>query len=835
MSKYQKLFAFVIILAIAAAYACWKVPMSRGLDIAGGMRVVMQVAPKSNDDWPSDLKGRQEKLASIKKTIEGRVKGLAGVSEPRVYSENDNRVIVELAGVKDPAKALDMIRSTASLEFYHLKNIKSPRNSLAVWTMDQPGTAGQPYIFTNARGETIDSIKDPKGVLDKVVDIKNNPPILTGKDLIANAKSSMDPQGKITINIEFNDKGTEIFRDFTRKNVGEYLAVFFDGKLLTAPTINEPIPGGKAEINGFRSLEEARQKADFLNAGALPVPLKVISNDTVEASLGNETINQVLHAGIFGLLLVIIFMMLYYRLPGFIASLALGLYAVFNIAVFKVAHVSMSLAGLSALIIAIGMAVDANILIFERLKEELRSGKTLYAAIDAGFNRAFTAIFDSNMCTAITCAILMSFNSPSVQSFAFTLLVGVAISMFTAITVTRTFLHMLVGMKWAQNPNLYGLSKGWIHTVSFDIIGKKAYYFIFSAILILPGLFVLFTSGLRPGIEFKSGTTVQAVFKQPAEVADIQNIVDKFTPDSEVQLTSGKKGAFIKTTLISEKSDFNQKLSDMCKALDAKYGIETRDPQGAPIFASINSVGPSISKELTASAIKGVIIASIAIILYLAFRFAIGGFAAGLKYGTCAVLALIHDTSFILGLFAILGKVLKWEVDSLFVTAVLTIIGFSVHDTIVVFDRIRENLRHRLRGESYEELCNRSILQTLSRSINTSFTVVLTICMLIAFGGPLLRHFYIALLAGIVIGTYSSIFNATPLIVVWDYLGNKNKDAKKKSFEDKPMVDKPMVSPGVVMPAEETDEKKTDNETKSVESADSAKPSARIKRKKKRF
>ncbi|MEN6611825.1 MAG: protein translocase subunit SecD, partial [Armatimonadota bacterium] len=511
----------VIILAIASALLCVYKPLVRGLDIDGGIRVVMQADPKRSDDWPTERDKRIEKMNSIRRTIVNRIKGVQGVREPKVVVQGDNRIVVELPGVKDPEKALNQIKKTAALEFYYLKDVQNVNNTMGIWRMEAPLSKEDAYIFTGPRGETIDSIKQPKEVLEKVVNTAKNKPILTGKDLLPVAKANVNQRQQVVIEIEFNSEGREKFAKFTKGHVDDYLAVFFDGRLLTAPKINEPIPSGKAEISGFKGLPEAKKTAEYLNAGALPVPLKVLAYDSVEPTLGMETVHKVVIAGIAGLLLVILFMLVYYRLPGAIASIALGLYALFVIAVFKLLGATMSLAGVAALIISIGMAVDANILIFERLKEELRRGKTLRASIDAGFNRAFTAIFDSNMCTAITCAILMTFGSASVQSFALTLLIGVVISMFTAITVTRTFLHLLVGWEWAQNPNLYGLGTSWLHRLNTDIVGKRVYYFILSGVLILPGIFFLFynhsTTGewLKRGIEFKSGTSIQAKFNKP--------------------------------------------------------------------------------------------------------------------------------------------------------------------------------------------------------------------------------------------------------------------------------------------------------------------------------
>lgn len=842
MSRYQKLFGLVIALAIAAGVICWRIPISPGLDIAGGLRVVLQIDPKQKSDWPPKAEDRAAKMKTVADTMRTRVKGVAGVTEPVVRVENPMsdkaRLIVELPGAQNNEQALKQLLTTASLEFYYLKDVSTPQNPLGKWRMEVAAGDERSYVFTGPRGETLNSSKpsDQDKILTEVVGVPKVKPILTGSSLLANAKSSFKQStNEPIIEIQFNRQGTEIFRDFTGLHIGEILAIFYDGKLLTAPNIKDKISDGSAEVSGFTSLKEGTRIATFLNAGALPVPLKVIGKDVVEPSLGQQTIAKVLKAGIAGLMLVLVFMMLYYKLPGGLACVALGLYSLFTIAVFKVFHVTLSLAGMSALIISIGMAVDANILIFERLKEELRGGKTLRAAIDAGFNRAFTAIFDSNMCTAITCAVLMSLGSPSVQSFAFTLLIGVAISMFTAITVTRTFLHLLVNWEWAQNPSRYGLATGWLRNtgVDWDIVGKRAYYFGLSAVLIVPGLFFLVTNKvntgawLKLGIEFTSGTTIQASFKQVVPQAGVRDAVDVVSPGSEVQLVERGKTAFITTRLLSEDKSFNEKIDAIRVSLNDKYGLGTVNDTNEPSFDSVTSVGPTISSELAVGAVRAVFLASILIVLYLTIRFAIGGLVTGLKYGTCAVIALIHDALFILGGFAILGRLQGWETDSLFVTAVLTIIGFSVHDTIVVFDRIRENLKHRQRGESFEQLANRSILQTLSRSINTSFTVVLTLATLVIFGGPLLRHFYITLMIGIIIGTYSSIFNATPLVIVWDNLGNKGRTPRKRSFEVKPLVEKPLV--GGVEQTVETEAVSADDKSGDVPKA------VRPKRKKKRF
>lgn len=760
---------------IAAALVIGYQPLKYGLDLAGGTRVILQAKPEAWEKVPA--RERDGKMRAVIKTVRQRVGGFQGVTEPVVQRQGEDRVIVELPGIKDPEKAIEALRSTAELEFYWLKDVKSDRNRYAKWRipdrLDKDESGNDVYYFVGQNGE---EVRDPEEILEKVVNRKENPPILTGADLKPNATADFRGSQAV-IHIEFNSEGTAIFRDFTRRHVGDILAIFFDGKLLTAPRINEPIPSGSAEISGFGDLAEANMKAQFLNAGALPVPLDIEGRESVEASLGQETVQRSVIAGLVGLAVVLVFMAFYYRLPGMIANIALILYAVFSIAVFKLVGVTMTLPGIAGFILSIGMAVDANILISERLKEELHGGKTLRAAIETGFARAFTAIFDSNMCTAITCAILMWFGSGPVQSFAFVLLLGVAISMFTAITVTRTILFLLVNWEWAQKPSLFGLSVSWFSMTGrqLDIIGNRKWYFVFSGLLIAVGLFFLITSGLKPGIEFSSGSAMQITFEKPVTASAITRTIRSEGIDSMVQISEGKT-AFIRMKEIKQD---DPKLVAVREALRSEHGNFGKE--------SFSFVGPAISKELVSKAAWSILLASVVIVLYLSGRFAIGGFLHGLKYGVCAVLALVHDVAVILGGVALLGAIRGWEVDSLFVTALLTTIGYSVHDTIVVFDRIRENLRHRIRGETFEELANKSILETFARSINTSLTVMFTLGALIALGGPIIQHFYVVLFVGVVIGTYSSIFEAAPFLVVWENFASRGQAAAKRA-ESRPMV-----------------------------------------------
>ncbi|MCA1596499.1 MAG: protein translocase subunit SecF [Chloroflexi bacterium] len=480
-------------------------------------------------------------------------------------------------------------------------------------------------------------------------------------------------------------------------------------------------------------------------------------------------------AGIAGLILVVLFMWAYYRLPGFLASLALFIYALYVFAIFKMIPVTLTLPGIAGFILSVGMAVDANILIFERMKEELRDGRTLRAAIDAGFSRALTAIVDSNACTLIACAVLGFYGTGPVKGFAVTLAIGVVVSLFTAITVTRTLLHLLDNAPQFQKSEYFGTSVQWMGkwAQGRDIIGRRRLYYTISLGVILPGLLFLLGGQLRRGVDFTGGNEwiVQAHRLRDSQVTtalrDAGLARDQFTMQTGTSLDTGDRLATIHT-----------KPGVMTPAIQAKTLDTLQRQEGVrdAATASNEHIDPIIGKELEWNALSAVFIASCLIVFYLTVRFMHDGFKNGIKYGVCAIAAMLHDVLVVLGLFAIFGFILQVEIDMNFVTAILTIIGFSVHDTIVIFDRVRENLQKRRKGESFEEIYNRSIVQTAARSINTSFTVILVLAALVLFGDPVIRWFNVALLVGIISGTYSSIFNASPLVVDWQLIKRRREE-----------------------------------------------------------
>jgi len=607
-------------------------------------------------------------------------------------------------------------------------------------------------------------------------------PILTGADLEPKSGAHLGGTGSTpAVSQVFTAKGAAAFAKFTTEHTGEINGIVLDDAVLSAPVINEPIVDGQAEISGgFATLTEAQNLANLLNAGALPIPLTQVATDSIEATRGIGAVTKSLIAGGVGLALVLLFMLAYYRLPGLIADIALLIYALFTLAIFKGALnwlfpglvVTLTLPGIAGFILSIGMAVDANILIFERLKEELRAGKALRPAIDAAFKRAFPAIRDSNICTSITCIVLLSLGTATVRGFALTLLIGVLVSLFSAITVTRTLLYLLVDLfpALAKNPALFGLDVRSLvgRTVAdgdrsgLNIIGRRKWFYLLSLAIIVPGMIFLALGGLKRGIDFTGGTQIEVKYARSVTATEVGRALTASNfKHSTIQMAEGGTVAIV---TVPDVSTAASKLNS-----PVYNGLTTALNQVGPNAEQrFGSTGPIISKEVTSNAFQAIVIASGLIVLYLALVFGIGGFVAGLRLGSSAVAALLHDVLVLLGAFAIFGYFLGWEIDSLFITAMLTVIGFSVHDTVVIFDRVRENLRHRDRGESFESLVNRSIGQTLARSINTSLTVVMTLLALVVLGGQTTRLLNVALLIGILSGTYSSIFNAASILVDWE-------------------------------------------------------------------
>jgi SecD/SecF fusion protein len=802
-----------------------KVAPRLGLDIQGGARVVLEaeIARLPNGQrWTDDTR------QAVLRTIENRVNA-NGVAEPVITPKGDHQFVVEIPAVKNNSDIIEQLQKTAQLEFYYSPDWLTQRNPLGRYQIEPKvdGGARESYVITDrndnktfrdrfhvnldlraamdaADRESAKAVETPlpspletlaaaagstsvkllpadAGKLEGFADelrrfdtfLSESVREMDGSDLQPGmAKANFSPGGSGgLVELEFSATGRDKFSRFTRDHTNEVLMIYLDGRILMAPNINEPITNGRAQISPFASLKEAKALADYLNGGSLPVPLRIVQQQSIEATLGTEAVRQGLVAGIAGLLGIIVFMLWHYRLPGAVASVSLILYSLFTYTLFVLIPVTFTLPGIAGFILSVGMAIDANILIFERTKEELRDGQTLQHSIRAGFQRAFSAIFDSNLCTAVTSIFLYNFGTGAVRGFALTLLLGVALSMFTAITVTRTFLLLMVGSKGgrpdAETLRKWSGDKIWRPTL--NVVNRRNRWYALSAAVIVPGVVFAAMGGFKLGIDFTGGSELTLQFAKPVTRTQVEAAFKAQGIGEAAAQVAGGNTVYVRLPKPEGKAETSApEAAALVEKLQAEYPGTT--------LQGFERIGSSISAELTRNALTSIVFSSLFIVFYLAFRFAIGGFANGIKFGIAAIIAMLHDTAALIGAFCVLGYFLNWKIDAMFVTAALTVIGFSVHDTIVIFDRIRENLHLRGGKMPFPEIVAHSINETFARSVFTSLTVVITLVALLIFGGPVIRPLNAALLIGILSGTFSSIFNAAPIVVDWQRLFGKASD-----------------------------------------------------------
>ncbi|MBE7471806.1 MAG: hypothetical protein DPW09_13510 [Anaerolineae bacterium] len=740
------------------------IKVHQGLDLQGGLQVVLEA------DLPAGQQLEEGAMEAARVIVDNRVNGL-GVTEPLVQLQGSSRMIVELPGISDPELAISTLRETGLLEFVDAGRVPVPEGTVIQTSF---GGAGQtaPTESITSTGEITGEVTAPPTTI--------YPTIITGSDLDLVSNAGFNPDRRVVeINFSLKSEGGRKFGEYTGANIGNYLCIVLDKKVLSCPTVNARIDTSGTISLGRDSLEQGQALAIQLKYGALPVPLKVVENRTIGPTLGQDSVQRSIQAGTIGLVIVTLFMLIYYRLPGFMAVLALAVYGLMNFALYKVVPVTLTLPAITGFILSVGIAVDGNILVFERLKEELRAGRSLKMAMELAFNRAWPSIRDSALSTLITCLILFwfgsNFGAGVVKGFAITLALGELIHLFTNITVTRAFLRLLVGIGGEglkNNSFLLGFSlerktqtaPGWAAWL-FDIVGKRKWYYILSLAFIVPGLIGMifsqaqFGTPLKLGIDFTSGSLMELQFDQPVQPAQVQQIFANFSYNN----------LDFKDTAVTTASQLDQEtILIRSKFLEgeAKPLIQERLQSELGNFKELrfDSVGPTIGREVGQAAGYAIAAAAIAILLFLVFAFR--SVPNALRYGVAAVIAMLHDILVTAGLFAIAGLVLGWEVNALFLTAILTVIGYSVHDTIIVFDRLRENLpRHR--NEAYEVVCNRSILETLNRSLATSITTLFVVTAILLFGGATVRQFVAIILVGVISGTYSSIFNAVPILVSW--------------------------------------------------------------------
>jgi len=748
-----------------------------GLDLEGGTYVLTE-ADVSALPVGTNV---DDAMDAAKSVIEDRINRF-GVSETEVTREGKNRLAIQLPGVS-PEEAEDLIGRTALLRF--MEPEEDENGVILCRTEDGESFSAEfpTQVFVGVcttpefTGEVI--WKPATGVRNDEVRA------LTGRQVQAgSAQATFDLSGQVVVSIEFTGEGTLLFEQITTRlsSPPRPLGIFLDDDLISSPQVSFAITQSITTITGIGDLDDAKNLAVLLNAGALPVPLRTIQTTEVDATLGDRTLVRGVQAGIIGILAVMLFMLAYYRLPGLLAIAALTTYLAVVMTIFKlglgpiIGPVTITLSGIAGIVLSVGLAVDANILVFERMKEELRDGRRLSIAIERGFERAWSSIWASNVSTLITCAILIwfgdRFNADLVRGFAITLAIGVVVSMFSAYVVTRTLLRSLAGFGLERRLWLFA---GDLQPAErpdrarrpfmFDFVRRRGLFFAISAIVLVPGVFsLLIPPSLQPGIEFTSGATMTLDFvNESVDQDDLRTaLADVGHDEARVQRTSDNNFIVRIDELETPPSPpIGPSPPSERDQLEAGLG----DELGDFTVLNFNQVSEIVSNEIIVNAAIAVAFAAVAILAYISWTFR--NVPKAYRYGIAALAAASHDILFVVGAFSIFGKLFGTEVDSMFITGVLTVLGFSVHDTIVTFDRIRENVTTNP-GVSYEEIVNASLTETLSRSLNTSITVIFPILALLLLGAGAINVLLLALLLGIAAGTYSSIFIASQILVSWE-------------------------------------------------------------------
>lgn len=717
----------VILILVVTGLAVWRLyppqkTINLGLDLKGGMHVVLEVDRRN---LPPEAKaGATERAMEI---IRRRIDQF-GVSEPSITTQGEDRIIVQLPGVAERERALKLIGRTALLEF---KLVSTDEGKIAE-ALKGNVLAGYDikYLRTEAGGF--------KSEVPLLVKSKAE---LTGANLL-DAKPDFgggfnEPQVRFSL----DRTGAKVFATVTERYLGRQLAIVLDDEVVSAPRIQSVIPGGEGVITGNFTTDEAKDLALVLSAGALPAPVNVIEDRTISPSLGSDSIRSGVLAGIWGLVLVLAFMVVYYLFGGLVANVALFLNIVLLMGGMAFFNATLTLPGIAGIILTIGMAVDANVLIFERTREELRAGKKVRSAIMAGYDKAFLTILDSNLTTLLTALVLFIFGSGPVKGFAVTLSLGIVISMFTALFVTKTIFALISYRESFTNLKMLSVFKEQPN-VPFVKYRRTAY--LFSIILISLGMVVFALQGKNNfGVDFKGGTLIQLAFEKPVAIETVRGVLQEIGLGTSIiqQYGNSDKDVLIKT--------------DMGVLEKVEAQIKSKIAENPFTVMRSEVVGPAIGAELRKDAIIAFAIALIGMIIYIGWRFEF-------NFGIAAVIAIFHDVFVCLGATALAGR----EISLTVIAALLTIIGYSVNDTIVIFDRIREDIKL-YRKMEFPELVNLSINQTLSRTVLTSLTVLTVVIALFLFGGEVINDFAFVLLVGLISGTYSTVFIAAPIIVDW--------------------------------------------------------------------
>lgn len=739
MKKNKAVFGLFLVL-ILTAFLCYTAAVGigptgtgsvkniqTGLDLAGGVSITYQIKEKN----PS-----AEDMADTVYKMQRRVEQYS--TEAQAYKEGNNRITVEIPGATDADKILSDLGKPGSLCF-----------------ITQSDTDGNENF----------SIGEERYVLARSLDEirRSGSVVLEGSD-VADAKGTAYQNSQngtqYAVSLTLTDEGVSKFAEATKENVGKQIAIVYDSQIISAPTVNEAITGGQAQITGMSGIEEAQNLASYIRIGSLSLELEELRSSVVAAQLGEEAISTSIMAGFIGLIIVILFMLVVYRIPGIVSGIALIDYTALVLITLNVFDITLTLPGIAGIILGIGMAVDANVIIYARIKEEITAGNSVESAIKSGFSKAFSAIFDGNITTLIASLVLMQLGSGSVKGFAYTLAIGILVSMFTSLVLSRFLVQALytVGVK---DPKFYGQAR---QRKAIDFVGNRKRFFLLSLIFIIAGPAIMFAyhqggKALNYALDFSGGTATTVTFNEDMDIKQIDSevtpVVEDVTGDKNVQPTKvvGTNQVVIKTRTLSqnEREKLNQTLVD-------KFSVDEN-------LISTESISATVSSEMRKDAIVAVIVATICMLIYIWFRF------KDICFAGSAVLALAHDVLVVLAFYAIS----RISVGTTFIACMLTIVGYSINATIVIFDRIREN-RKKKHGK-LEDIVNESITQTLTRSIYTSITTFIMVAVLYIFGVSSIREFAAPLMAGVICGAYSSICITGAL---WLTMKKKKEHLSKK-------------------------------------------------------
>ncbi len=706
--------------------------LNLGLDLKGGVHLVWEVDKEKLNQMGLSTLMRQESIYRAAEVIRNRIDAL-GVKEPSIYTQGSDRIVVQLPGLNDPNEAIKTIGDVAFLEF-RLVNDDSQKLTEAINGKVPLGWELKNEVNTNERGETEET---PMLVKAK--------PALTGELLKSAYVTSSSGFGMPEVGLEFTREGAKRFAKVTGENVGKRLAILLDDKIISAPSIRSAISGGRAVIQGRFTNEEAQRLSRQLSGGALPVPMKLIDNRSISPSLGSDSVKQGINSSIIGFVAVVVFMAIYYFISGLVADFALCMNILIITGVMSLFGFTLTLPGIAGIILTMGMAVDANVLINERIREELKLGKTIHSAMEAGFKRAFITIFDSNITTLITAAFLFKFGTGPIKGFAVTLTTGILASLFTAVFVVHVIMQILVEkfqIKEIKMLQVFG-------NTNINFVGLIKKCLTVSVIIIIVGMgFFLMRGNKNFGIDFTGGTLLQFSVKKPLELNSVRSTLKEMGEGSATIQHYGES----KNILIKTESAATEKIYETLKKKFADYGIQRERTE---------YVGPTIGAELRQKAFLALLFSLAGLLIYISWRFEF-------RFALGAVIALVHDVLITMGIFALSGR----EISLTYVAAMLTMVGYSINDTIVVYDRIRENMGSN-KKLNMSSIVNLSINQTISRTALTGVTTLLVLVALYFFGGEVLNDFAFILIVGITTGTYSSVFVASPIVLFME----KNKKA----------------------------------------------------------